>query len=131
MAELARRCQAEADERLSRLLSRFEYLLVIVLCAAVGLVLPLRDAPAAGGSSPPLEAEAMRRFFYLGPARFLLLICVPLVLFLLAGTLGARRIRRRWRWRRSLSAGRQCSAMRWRALTRRICPIWKSVTASL
>ena len=39
MAELARRCQAEADERLSRLLSRFEYLLVIVLCAAVGLVL--------------------------------------------------------------------------------------------
>ena len=39
MAELARRCQAEADERLSRLLSRFEYLLVIVLCAAVGLSL--------------------------------------------------------------------------------------------
>ena len=39
MAELARRGQAEADERLSRLHSRFEYLLVIVLCAAVGLVL--------------------------------------------------------------------------------------------
>lgn len=39
MAELSRRCQAEADDRLSRLLSRFEYALVIVLCAAVGLVL--------------------------------------------------------------------------------------------
>ena len=39
MAEIARRCQNEADERLSRLLSRFEYGLVIALCAAVGLVL--------------------------------------------------------------------------------------------
>lgn len=39
MAELARRCQSEADDRLSRLLSRFEYALVIVLCSAVGLVL--------------------------------------------------------------------------------------------
>lgn len=39
MDELAQRCQAEADERLARLLSRFEYALVIVLCLAVGLVL--------------------------------------------------------------------------------------------
>ena len=39
MAEIARRCQEEADERLSQLLSRFEYGLVIALCAAVGLVL--------------------------------------------------------------------------------------------
>ena len=39
MAEIARRCQNEADEHLSRLLSRFEYGLVIALCAAVGLVL--------------------------------------------------------------------------------------------
>ena len=39
LAELSRRCQAEADERLGRLLSRFEYALVLVLCTAVGLVL--------------------------------------------------------------------------------------------
>ena len=39
MAEIARRCQNEADESLGRLLSRFEYGLVIALCAAVGLVL--------------------------------------------------------------------------------------------
>lgn len=39
MTEVASRCQAEAEERLTRLLSRFEYALVIVLCAAVGLVL--------------------------------------------------------------------------------------------
>ena len=39
MAEVAARCQAEAEDRLGRLLSRFEYALVIVLCAAVGLVL--------------------------------------------------------------------------------------------
>ena len=39
MAEIARRCQKEADESLSRLLGRFEYGLVIALCGAVGLVL--------------------------------------------------------------------------------------------
>ena len=39
MEELSRRCQADADERLSLLLSRFEYGLVIILCLAVGLVL--------------------------------------------------------------------------------------------
>lgn len=39
MEELARRCQEEADERLSALLARFEYALVAVLCLAVGLVL--------------------------------------------------------------------------------------------
>lgn len=39
MAEVARRCQAEGEERLSRLLSRFEYGLVILLCACVGAVL--------------------------------------------------------------------------------------------
>ena len=32
MAEVARRCQAEGEERLSRLLSRFEYGLVLLLC---------------------------------------------------------------------------------------------------
>lgn len=39
MTEVAARCQAEGEELLTRLLSRFEYALVIVLCAAVGLVL--------------------------------------------------------------------------------------------
>ena len=39
MEELSRRCQAEADDRLTRLLARFEYGLVIVLCLCVGLVL--------------------------------------------------------------------------------------------
>lgn len=39
MEELARRCQSEADTLLSRMLSRFEYGLVAVLCLAVGLVL--------------------------------------------------------------------------------------------
>lgn len=39
MGELAQRCQAEADDRLERMLSRFEYALVLVLCLAVGLVL--------------------------------------------------------------------------------------------
>lgn len=39
MEELSRRCQEEADERLSALLARFEYALVAVLCLAVGLVL--------------------------------------------------------------------------------------------
>ena len=39
MEELAVRCQEEADERLSRLLSRMEFILVAVLCLAVGLVL--------------------------------------------------------------------------------------------
>ncbi len=39
MEELARRCQEEADERLSVMLGRFEYALVIVLCLSVGLVL--------------------------------------------------------------------------------------------
>lgn len=39
MEELARRSQEEAEEGLSRFLGRFQYGLVIVLCAAVGLVL--------------------------------------------------------------------------------------------
>ena len=39
MEELARRCLEEADETLGRLLGRFEYGLVLILCAAVGLVL--------------------------------------------------------------------------------------------
>ena len=39
MEELAQRCQADADEKMSLMLSRFEYTLVVVLCAAVGLVL--------------------------------------------------------------------------------------------
>ena len=39
MEELARRCQEEADEALGRMLGRFEYGLVLALCAAVGLVL--------------------------------------------------------------------------------------------
>lgn len=39
MEELSHRCQAEADVLLERQLSRFEYVLVIVLCLAVGLVL--------------------------------------------------------------------------------------------
>ncbi len=39
MEELARRCQAQAEERLGRFLGRFQYGLVIVLCVAVGLVL--------------------------------------------------------------------------------------------
>lgn len=39
MEELATRCQEEASERLSRLLSRMEFGLVAVLCLAVGLVL--------------------------------------------------------------------------------------------
>lgn len=39
MEELSRRCGAQADDALSRSLSRFEYGLVAVLCVAVGLVL--------------------------------------------------------------------------------------------
>ena len=39
MEELAARCQAEADDALGRLLSKLEFSLVILLCAAVGLVL--------------------------------------------------------------------------------------------
>lgn len=39
MEELASRCQEEADERLSALLSRLEFALVLLLCVAVGLVL--------------------------------------------------------------------------------------------
>lgn len=39
MEELARRCQADAEEHLALLLSRFEYGLVAVLCVSVGLVL--------------------------------------------------------------------------------------------
>lgn len=39
MAEVGRRAQKEAQSRLSRVLSRFEYLLVAALCAAVALVL--------------------------------------------------------------------------------------------
>ena len=39
MNELSRRAGEEADDRLARLLARFEYGLVLALCAAVGLVL--------------------------------------------------------------------------------------------
>lgn len=39
MAEVAVRCQNEAEHQLTRLLSRFEYGLVLLLCGAVGLVL--------------------------------------------------------------------------------------------
>ncbi|MPM23687.1 hypothetical protein SDC9_70161 [bioreactor metagenome] len=39
LAELARRLQEEADAGLDRLLGRFEYALVLVLCISVGLVL--------------------------------------------------------------------------------------------
>jgi len=39
MAELARRLQEEADAGLDRLLGRFEYALVLILCISVGLVL--------------------------------------------------------------------------------------------
>lgn len=39
MEELAARCREEADERLSALLSRLEFTLIVLLCAAVGLVL--------------------------------------------------------------------------------------------
>lgn len=39
MEELASRCQAEADERLARLLGRLEFGLVAALCLSVGLVL--------------------------------------------------------------------------------------------
>ena len=39
MEELSRRCQNEAEESLGRLLGRFEYGLVLALCASVGLVL--------------------------------------------------------------------------------------------
>lgn len=39
MEELSRRCQAQADTLLGRMLGRFEYALVAVLCLSVGLVL--------------------------------------------------------------------------------------------
>ena len=39
MEELAARCQEQADVLLSRLLTRMEFILVVALCAAVGLVL--------------------------------------------------------------------------------------------
>lgn len=39
MEELAQRSQEEASERLSRLLSRMEFILVVALCGSVGLVL--------------------------------------------------------------------------------------------
>lgn len=39
MEELARRCGQEAEERLDSMLSRFEYLLVVVLCLSIALVL--------------------------------------------------------------------------------------------
>lgn len=39
MEELAGRCQEEADELLSSLLSRLEFGLIVLLCASVGLVL--------------------------------------------------------------------------------------------
>ncbi|SBV90867.1 Bacterial type II secretion system domain protein F [uncultured Eubacteriales bacterium] len=48
METLSRRCQTEADEALARLLSRFEYGLVIALCAAVGLVLLAVMLPLLG-----------------------------------------------------------------------------------
>ena len=39
MAELAERCRVEADDALSSLLTRFEYAMIIILCASVGFVL--------------------------------------------------------------------------------------------
>lgn len=48
MDELSQRCQTEADERLTRLLSRFEYALVVVLCLSVGVVLLSVMAPLLG-----------------------------------------------------------------------------------
>ena len=39
MDEVADRCQSESEAHLARLLGRFEYSLVVVLCLAVGLVL--------------------------------------------------------------------------------------------
>ena len=39
MEELSARCQDEADELLATFLGRFEYIMVILLCATVGLVL--------------------------------------------------------------------------------------------
>ena len=51
MEELAGRCQADADEKMSRLLGRFEYTLVVVLCAAVGLVLLSVMLPLLGALS--------------------------------------------------------------------------------
>ena len=73
----------------------------------------------------------MRRFFTWALPVLLLLICVPLVLFLLAGTLGARAdqealalaeesVRR---------AAVQCYALE--GAYPQDLPIWKSVTASL
>ena len=51
MEELAVRCQEEADETLSALLGRFEYGLIAVLCAAVGLVLLSVMLPLMGALS--------------------------------------------------------------------------------
>lgn len=48
MDELSQRCQTEADDRLTRLLSRFEYGLVVVLCLSVGIVLLSVMAPLLG-----------------------------------------------------------------------------------
>lgn len=48
MAEVARRCQEAARDRLELVLGRFEYGLVLVLCAAVGLVLLAVMLPLAG-----------------------------------------------------------------------------------
>ena len=39
MRDLSERCGREAEERLDRLMARFEYTLVIVLCCAIGLVM--------------------------------------------------------------------------------------------
>lgn len=48
MEEISHRCQMEADEALTLLLSRFEYGLVIALCASVGLVLLAVMLPLLG-----------------------------------------------------------------------------------
>ena len=51
LTELAQRCQDEAEDRLGRMLSRFEYSLVVVLCLAVGLVLLSVMLPLLGALS--------------------------------------------------------------------------------
>ncbi|MCI2106468.1 MAG: type II secretion system F family protein [Intestinimonas sp.] len=48
MAEAAQRCQETAQDRLDRVLSHFEYALVLVLCTAVGLMLLSVMLPLAG-----------------------------------------------------------------------------------
>lgn len=51
MQELSRRSAADADRRLSQMLERFEYGLVVALCAAVGLVLLSVMLPLLGALS--------------------------------------------------------------------------------